>query len=90
MSGLKPLPLTQFHRSLRAAGTSVSDLAARARVGRAHLCQVLTGRRSGAHTWKHILPLLTPNQLFHLKQCPTWNTEAETELHNLHQPPKVA
>lgn len=89
MPGIKPLPLTEFHRSLRAEGTTICALARRARVGRAHLTQVLAGTRSGAHTWKHILPLLTPNQLFHLKQCSAWNTTAQAEyetIQNLQTP----
>ena len=79
MSGIKPLPLTEFYRVLHAAGMSVSDLATYARVGRAHLSQVFAGKRSGVHTWKHVIPLLNERCVFHLKQCSAWNSFAEAE-----------
>lgn len=71
--GIKESALAEFHRSLRPMG-GVTGLAAKARVGRSHLTQVLAGERSGANTWKHVLPLLIEAQLFQLKQCASWNT----------------
>lgn len=77
MSGVKEPALMEFTRLLRGRGVSLSELARRARVGRAALSQVLNGARCGRHTWKHVLPLLTPAELSQLKQCSAWNIHAE-------------
>ncbi len=72
--------LVAFYRQLDRDGDTVTSLAARARVGRAALTEILNGRRSGAHTWKHVLPLLSPEALSLLKQCSAWNNHAERAI----------
>lgn len=59
---------------------NASELAARAKVGRAYLARVLNCDTTGANTWKHVLPLLSVEALFHLKQCSAWNIYAERAL----------
>lgn len=78
MSGVKDPALSEFQRSLRPIG-GVSGLAILARVGRSHLSQVLSGDRSGATTWKHVLPILGPSQIDLLKRCQVWREFAEVE-----------
>lgn len=62
---------------------NATELAAWARVGRAYLVRVLNGGTTGANTWKHVLPLLSVEALFHLKQCSAWNIHAERALREL-------
>lgn len=64
------------------AGT-VTDLARQAKVGRAYLSRVFTRDVTGKNTWKHVLPLLSVEALFHLKQCSAWNGHAALALANL-------
>lgn len=61
------------------AGT-VTDLAGQARIGRTTLTLMLNGARSGRQSWKHVLPHLSVEALFRLKQCSAWNTHAERAL----------
>lgn len=89
MSGIKEFALVEFHRSIRSLG-GVSGLAASARVGRAHLCQVLAGDRSGLQTWKRILPLLTDSQIEGLTRCRCWNESARAEWGRIHEARAVA
>lgn len=77
MSGIKDPHLAAFHRKLRARGTTVTALAAAARIGRPHLEQMLNGQRTGRQSWKHVFPHLDEAEVFHLKQCSAWNTHAE-------------
>jgi transcriptional regulator with XRE-family HTH domain len=44
--------------------------------GRAHLSQVLSGRRRGKHTWRRLVRVVPAEGLFLLKQCPSWNKDA--------------
>jgi hypothetical protein len=85
----KPAALVEFYRQLARdaaarpgefAGT-VTELAARARLGRCALVQILNGQRPGRHSWKHLLPELSVEALFHLKQCSAWNGHAQAALH---------
>jgi hypothetical protein len=48
--------------------------------GRAHLCQVLTGKRPGGHTWPKIILALPEDGLRKLEQCPAWNA-FQTRMH---------
>lgn len=82
MSGIKDRALLEFHRSLKPMG-GVSGLARMASVGRAHLCQVLAGDRSGVNTWKHIIPRLSERHVELLKLCPGWNRKAEEEFQRI-------
>lgn len=59
---------------------TATELAARARIGRAYLSRLLNGNVTGKNTWKHLLPLLSIEALFRLKQCSAWNKYAEAEL----------
>lgn len=71
----KEAALVAFQRALRRMRPplTISDLAERARVGRAHLESVLNAHREGGHTWKHIMPHLSPQAMSQLKQCSAWN-----------------
>jgi hypothetical protein len=64
------------------AGT-VTGLARQANVGRAYLSRLFNCDVTGRNTWKHILPHLSVEALFHLKQCSAWNTHADAELLSL-------
>jgi hypothetical protein len=77
MSGIKDPHVTAFLRALRARGLSAEGLAAQARIGRCHFAGMLYGHRTGAHSWKHVMPLLLADEVFHLKQCSAWNSHAE-------------
>lgn len=72
MSGLKPLELTLFYRKLRARGMTQQKLADAAMTGRAHLSQVLSGRRPGRRTMRRLLRVLTKDELKLLEQRSTW------------------
>lgn len=81
----KEQALVNFYAQLRRDGIpTVTVLAARTHVGRAHLARLLSancnGRQTGRFTWKHILPVLSPAALFALKQCSAWNDWAEKAL----------
>jgi transcriptional regulator with XRE-family HTH domain len=75
MSGIKPVELTLFYRALRARGLSQAKLADLAMTNRAHLSQVLTGKRPGRHTWRRIARFLEPEELALLQHRSTWKTE---------------
>lgn len=47
---------------------------------RAHLSQVLHGRRGGLHTWRRLVKVLPMDGLLLLQQCPSWNKAAEVAL----------
>lgn len=72
----KEAALVEFQRQLRRDGMTVSDLAALSRVGRTTLTLMLNGSQSGRQTWKHVIPLLSNEALFRLKQCSAWNNYA--------------
>lgn len=72
----KEQALVDFYAQLARDGMTVSGLAKKARVGRAALTEVLNARRGGKHTWKHVIPLLSPTALSLLKQCSAWNKYA--------------
>lgn len=76
----KEQALVDFLNQLDRDGLTVGDLAQMARVGRSHLEQVINGHRSGKHTWKHVIPLLSKEALLHLKQCSAWNNFAEASM----------
>lgn len=76
MSGIKDTAYSEFLRSLRPIG-GASALAQCAMTNRAHLSQVLSGKRRGLHTWKRVLSFLTEGQVLHLQQSATWNSEIE-------------
>lgn len=43
---------------------------------RAHLSQVLSGRRPGMHTWRRLVKVLPMDGLSLLQLCPSWNIHA--------------
>lgn len=47
---------------------------------RAHLSQVLSGRRTGGHTWRRLVRVLPNDGLLLLQQCPSWNKFAAAAL----------
>lgn len=63
MSGIKAQALTELHRALRAQGESVGSIAGRIFSSRAHVSQVLSGRRPGSHTWRKLRRVLTASEL---------------------------
>jgi hypothetical protein len=76
----KESALVAFLAQLDRDGFTVTDLAAVARVGRSNLEQALNGARNGRHTWKHVIPLLSNEALFLLKQCSAWNNFASEAM----------
>ena len=80
----KEQALVDFYRQLLRDGLTVSELARRARVGRAALVEIFNGRRPGRHTWKHVLPVLSPEALSLLKLCSAWNDCAAVALQEIH------
>jgi hypothetical protein len=88
MSGVKPVELTRFLGWLRtwAEVEQLYDppgspelgpmelLAERVMTSRAHLSQVLNGRRCGRHTWRRIQKVLGETEgMSLLRLCPAWN-----------------
>lgn len=73
----KEAALVAFYDQLDRDGMTLGDLAAISRVGRCHLTELLHGRRTGRNTWKHVIPLLSNEAVFLLKQCSAWNSFAE-------------
>lgn len=47
---------------------------------RAHLSQVLSGRRRGKHTWARLVRVLPMEGVSLLQQCPSWNNDAAAAL----------
>lgn len=79
MSGLTPLPVTHFRRSLRARGSNLATLADELGLSRNHLSQVLHGRRPGAEVWPLLQAALPPEEwslLLRLQHCSAWNNSA--------------
>lgn len=77
MSGIKPLPLTEFYRSLHARGETSESLAQKLNVSRSVLCKMigLLKRRRG-RAWEHLQTLLTDRErrlLSDVAQCSSWN-----------------
>ncbi len=72
MSGIKPIDLTNFYRSLHARGQTITDLAEALNCGRSHLSQVFNGKRPGTPTWRKIekAELLTDHELRLLGRLP--------------------
>ncbi len=77
MSGIKPLPLTEFYRSLHARGETTEGLAAKLNVSGAvvrKLIGLLKPRRGC--TWRGLQALLTERErqlLATVEQCSAWN-----------------
>lgn len=73
--------LSAFYRWLHArpAGCprTQDELAYQVMTNRAHLSQVLSGQRRGKHTWRRLVRELPDDGLLLLKQCPSWNDDAE-------------
>lgn len=77
MSGIKPIALTEFYRSLHARGESTESLARKLNVSGAvvrKLIGLLKPRRG--HVWRALLALLTERErglLVTVEQCSAWN-----------------
>lgn len=67
----RPLPENPDERFTQAR------LAEDVMTNRAHLSQVLSGKRKGTHTWRRLVKVLPEDGLSLLRQCPTWNKEGE-------------
>jgi hypothetical protein len=85
----KEQALANFYAQLKRDGMTATELARRAGVGRAYLIRVLNRDTSGRNTWKHILPLLSDEALFHLKQCSAWNEHANAASFRFDAQPEV-
>lgn len=77
--------LCEFHRWLRDPlnpfkPADQAELAEFIMTNRTHLSQVLTGKRSGAHTWRRLVKVLPEEGLSLLRQCSAWNKYAEAAL----------
>lgn len=79
MSGMRPIQMTLFLRSLRARGKTLSKIADELFIGRSHLSQVVNGRRSGGHTWRKLKKVLTVDELKLLETCSTWKPQPTRE-----------
>ncbi len=78
MSGLKPMELTEFYRSLHSRGKSTKILAAELGVSGGQVRKLIGmhAPRGGA-TWRYLLALLTEREralLEGMEQSSTWNT----------------
>jgi len=73
----KEAALVAFYQQLGRDGMTVGDLAAYARISRPQLTLMFNGHRTGRQSWKHVIPLLSKEALFRLKQCSAWNNFAE-------------
>lgn len=72
----KEAALVAFYRQLARDGLTVTRLAAAARISRTTLTLMFNGARTGKQSWKHVLPRLSADAVFHLKQCSAWNIHA--------------
>lgn len=77
MSGIKPRPLADFYRALRARGESTDGLAQKLNCAPAVVRKLigLLKRRRG-HVWMGLQELLTPRErqlLADVEQCSAWN-----------------
>lgn len=77
MSGIKPIELTEFYRSLRARGESTDGLAKKLNASPA-VVRKLIGmlKRRRGFVWQGLLKLLTRRErklLLHVEQCSAWN-----------------
>ncbi len=61
-------------------GWSQGRLAEECLTSRAHLNQVLTGKRSGGPTWRRIVKVLPMEGLLLLQHCAAWNNFAGAAL----------
>lgn len=80
MSGIKPLPLTEFYRALRARGVSSDSLAVDLGVSGGCVRRLIGGLRvRRGPTWRGLLGKLQPRELELLmraadvEQCSAWN-----------------
>lgn len=95
MSGIKPINLTEFYRSLARRGLTITDLAESLNCGRSHLSQVFNGARTGKPTWRKIeaAELLTDHELRLLGRLPADASDSvprATNSHVEHQPQQVS
>ena len=88
MSGIKPIDLTRFYRSIHARGLDVTLIAKAINCGRSHLSQVLSGKRRGSQTWRKIerSDLLTVDELALLGRI----VPRETNSHVEHEKAEVS
>ena len=89
MSGIKPVALTWFYRSLHARGTNLTRIADQIFCGRSHLSQVISGKRPGGHTWRKLMTVLTPEELTLLRDAGV-NVPRSTNSHMEHETKEVA
>lgn len=77
--------LYDFHRWLRDPENTFkpvnqAELAELIMTNRAHLSQVLNGKRPGGHTWRRLVKVLPEAGLSLLRQSSAWNKYAEAAL----------
>jgi len=83
MSGIKPIALTEFYRSLHARGESTESLALQLTVSGTVVRKLigLLKRRQGC-AWDGLLRLLTPREkelLSTVEQCSAWNNRQQAK-----------
>lgn len=77
MSGIKPVALTEFYRSLRARGVTTDTLAAELHVSGAVVRKLIGGlKRRKGRVWEALFDLLNDKEkalLRTVEQCSAWN-----------------
>jgi len=73
-------PEAAFAAWMKRTGWSQTRLAEECDSSRAHLNQVLAGKRTGGHTWRRIVRVLPMEGLLLLQQCSAWNKYAAAAL----------
>lgn len=68
MSGIKPIAVTEFIRTLKGRGMTLSELANQMNCGRSHLSQVINGHRPGGHTWAKLAKALPAEDVAKLRE----------------------
>lgn len=67
--GIKEQAIAEFYRKLRERGLTGTGLAALMMCGRTHLTLVINGQRPGAHTWRKLAQVLTPEEMALLEKA---------------------
>jgi hypothetical protein len=78
MAGIKPLPLTEFYRSLHARGESTDTLAIKLGVSGGAVRRLFAGLRRRGPLWRRLEQLLNDKErqlLRDVEQCSAWNAK---------------
>jgi ribosomal protein S27AE len=69
VSGIKPVPLSEFYRSLHARGMDAGKLAALVSRSRVTVTRILSGDRPPGYVWSYLLPHLTRREIGLLREA---------------------